>query len=145
MGSGVRRFTQLRAWQACDAYKKAVYRVCSATTIATDHRFRQQLEESASGPSAHVAEGFGRFSPRDFARYLAIARASLIESQNHLLDAVDRQHITETQRVELHALSDVAVQEVTALMRYLRSPEAVRNARTVRERVTPPPDRCDEP
>jgi hypothetical protein len=28
MSHGVRRFTQLRAWQACVAYKKAVYALC---------------------------------------------------------------------------------------------------------------------
>jgi hypothetical protein len=28
MTQGAKRFTELRAWQACDVYKKAVYRLC---------------------------------------------------------------------------------------------------------------------
>jgi four helix bundle protein len=134
MGHGVQRFTDLRAWQTCDAYKKAVYRVCRTTAIANDRKLREQLEKSVAGPPAHVAEGFGRFNPGEFARYTVIARASLMESQNHLLDAVDKDYISEESRAELDALAVIALQEVTGLMEYLLSPEALRNARLVRER-----------
>jgi hypothetical protein len=81
-----------------------------------------------------VAEGFGRFSPLDFARFVVMARASLIESQNHLLDFVDRGYITDEQREALNHLAEVALQEVTGLVEYLQSPEAARNARAARER-----------
>jgi hypothetical protein len=57
-----------------------------------------------------------------------------MESQNHLIDAVDKHYITEETRVELNALAEVAIQEVTGLMEYLQSPEALRNARRARER-----------
>src|SRR6187397_2328852 len=36
MGRGVRRYTDLRAWQACDLYKKAVYRLCSSGPLSRD-------------------------------------------------------------------------------------------------------------
>lgn len=97
MGHGVQRFTDLRAWQTCDAYKKAVYRVCRTTAIANDRKLREQLE-------------------------------------HHLLDAVDKDYISEESRAELDALAVIALQEVTGLMEYLLSPEALRNARLVRER-----------
>jgi hypothetical protein len=86
-----------------------------------------------AGPPAHLAEGFGRFSPPDFAGYTVMARSSLLESQNHLIDAVDRQYITNERQRELDALADAALQEVTGLMEYLQSPEALRNARRARE------------
>ena len=133
-GVGVHRFTELRAWQACDVYKKAVYRLCCTGGLSTDLTRRTQLERSAAGAPAHVAEGFGRFNPADFARFLVMARASLMESQNHLRDAVDKAYITEDIRVEHDALAEGALQEVTGLMEYLQSPEALRNARRARER-----------
>jgi hypothetical protein len=37
-------------------------------------------------------------------------------------------------RLELEALAEAALQEVTGLMEYLQSPEALRNARQARER-----------
>jgi four helix bundle protein len=93
-----------------------------------------QLERAASGAPAHVAEGFGRFNPADFARFLVLARSSLMESQNHLLDAVDKGYITEETCLGHNSLAEAALQEVTGLTEYLQSPEALRNARRARER-----------
>jgi four helix bundle protein len=134
MARGVKRFTDLRAWQACDLYKKAIYLLCDSDQIARDFGRRKQLEESASRPTAHIAEGFGRFNPPDFARFCVIARSSLMESQNHLRDFVDKKYITEEQRRKLDKLAETALEEVTGLMEYLQSPEALRNARRARER-----------
>jgi four helix bundle protein len=134
MARGVKRFTDLRAWQACDLYKKAIYLLCDSDQIARDFGRRKQLEESASRPTAHIAEGFGRFNPPDFARFCVIARSSLMESQNHLHDFVDKKYITEERRLELDKLAEAALEEVTGLMEYLQSPEALRNARRARER-----------
>jgi four helix bundle protein len=130
----VRRFTELRAWQACNAYKKAVYRLCEAGPLSKDWNRRTQLEESVASPPACIAEGFGRFNPADFARFVVMARSSLMESQNHLCDLVDKGHITEETRLEHDALAEAALRESTGLMEYLQSPEALRNARRARER-----------
>jgi len=145
MTRGVKRFTDLRAWQACDVFKKAVYRLCENKPIAEDLGRRKQIEESSSGPTAHIAEGFGRFNPADFARFCTIARSSLMESQNHLLDFVDKRYITEDVRLALNQLAETALEEVTGLMEYLQSPEALRNARRARERrIASRPERRSE-
>ena len=131
---GVRRFTDLRAWQACDVYKNAVYRLCNQPPLANDWSRRKQLEDSVRGPGAHVAEGFGRFNPPDNARFVVMARASLMESQHHLSDLVDKGYLTEAERRTLNELAEVALQETTGWLEYLQSPEALRNARRARER-----------
>ena len=131
---GVRRFTDLRAWQACDLYKKAVYALCANGPLARDFELRDQIKDSVAGPPSHIAEGFGRFDPPDFARFARMASSSLMESQNHLRDAVDRKHITEEARLTLEPLAQVAIEEVTGLITYLQSPQALLNARRVRER-----------
>ena len=128
---GIHRFTDLRAWQACYAYKNAVYKL---TAVCTNRSWRDQMEDAVSSPPGHIAEGFGRFNPADFNRFLVIARSSLMESQNHLRDAVDRGYITEEVRVKHDLLAETALGEVTGLMEYLQSPEALRNARRARER-----------
>jgi hypothetical protein len=45
MTRGVKRFMDLRAWQACDVFKKAVYRLCENKPIADDFGRRKQIEE----------------------------------------------------------------------------------------------------
>lgn len=67
---------------AASAYKRAVYKLVLGSPLVSDWDRRRQLERSVVGPPAHVAEGFGRFSPPDFANYCVMARASLFESQN---------------------------------------------------------------
>ena len=131
---GARRFTDLRAWLACDTYKKAIYRLIDAGVYGKDWKRRGQIEESVSGPPDHIAEGFGRFNPADFARFTVMARSSLMESQSQLRDAVDKRYITEETRLQLDGLAEAALEEVTGLMEYLQSPEALRNARRARER-----------
>jgi four helix bundle protein len=135
----------LRAWQACCAYKKAVYVTCAHGPLAQDWARRRQIEAYVAGPPAHLAEGFGRFSAGEFARYAAIARASLIESQNHLRDAVDRGHLAEVARLELDVLAEAALREVTGLMSYLQSAEASEKSRRARERNLARRQRRDEP
>ena len=132
--TGLNRFTQFRAWQACVTYKNAVYAICDMAPLATNFKKRRQLEDSVAGPPGHIAEGYGRFNPPDFANFVVFARASLMESQNHLLDLVDARHITEAKQQELDALAQEALREVTGLLEYLQSPEALRNARRARER-----------
>jgi hypothetical protein len=57
-----------------------------------------------------------------------------MESQNHLIDGVDGGYLTEAIRAERNAMAETALEEVTGLMEYLWSPEALKNARKARER-----------
>ena len=126
MGQAVRKYTELRAWQRCNEYKQAVYQVCAEGPLSRDWVRRRQLEESVAGPPAHLAEGFGRFNPAEFARFAVIARSSLMESQNHLRDAVDKRYLTEVARLELDALAEIALREVTGLMETCSPPKLYR-------------------
>ena len=75
------------------------------------------LEQNLNrGPCAHIAEGFGHFNPPDNARFVVIARASLMESQNHLGDLVDRGYISEAERVAVNELAVIALQETTGVL-----------------------------
>ena len=129
MGQAVRRFTELRAWQTCNHYKQVVYRVCAEGPLSRDWEKRRQLEESVAEPPDHLAEGFRRANPGEFGRFSLLARSSLIESQNHLQDAVDHRYITEEQRGELDAMAEAALREVAGLLDYLESAQAPQSAR----------------
>ena len=134
MARAVRRFTQLPAWQACNTYKQAVYRLCAEGPLSRDWDRRGQLEESVAGPPAHIAEGFGRFNPTEFARFTIIARSSLMESRRHLGEAVEKQYISDAKRLEVDALAEEALREVTGLIEDLQSAEARQSARRGRGR-----------
>jgi len=130
----VRTFRDLRAWQAARQFKVAVYRLTDAGSLSKDDRLRSQIREAAASAASHISEGFGRFDPADFARFVKMARASLIECQNHLDDAVDRGHITEADRKEHDDMAQDALKEIGGLLDYLQSPEAKRNAERLRQK-----------
>lgn len=129
---GVKTFRDLRAWQSARTFKLAVYRLTETGALSRGFRLRDQLRESAASAVSQIVEGFGRFSPADFARFLAMAKASLMESQNHLEDAVDRGYISNDCRLEHDALAQAALRDVTALLEYLQSPKALANAARAR-------------
>ena len=64
-----------------------------------------------------------------------MARASLMESQKHLRTAMKKHHISEEILQEHNELAEAALREVTGLITYLQSAEALTKARAIRERA----------
>lgn len=84
---GVRRFEDLVCWQLAQELSREVFAATASGPAATDFRFRDQIRDSAASAARNIAEGFGRFSPADFARFLRYAKGSLAETRHHLLTA----------------------------------------------------------
>lgn len=62
-----------------------------------------QMQRSAVSVAANIAEGYGRYYRKDFARFLRIARGSLFELETHLaisekLGFVDQSKFNELDR-----------------------------------------------
>jgi four helix bundle protein len=128
-----RTLEDLRAWRAAREFKVAIYRLIETTTIARDERLSTQLREAAASAVSQISEGYGRFDPLDFARFVKMARASLMECRNHLVDAVDRRHISEEVRKEHAEHAQAALMEIGGLLDYLQSSEAKQNAERIRQ------------
>ena len=79
----------------------------------------RQLHDAARGPARNIAEGFGRFRPRDFSRFLTIASASLNETENHLEDGVDLGYWTRDELQEVLTLCRRTGSAIGGLQRYL--------------------------
>ena len=128
-----RHYWELTAWQAVVAFKKGIYDLIEREPLATDLKLREQLRESVASAQSHIAEGFGRFDPLDNARFVKMARASMLECHNHLGDAVDRKRITEDTRRDHLLRWEVAMKEIGGWLDYLQSPEAKQNADRIRQ------------
>ena len=118
--AGVRHFSELDCWKLCEEHKRAVYQVCRDPRVRADRKFHDQWRDAAASPSRNIAEGFGRRSHLEFARYLDIARASLFECQQHGQDAVDREYLNPADLLQLLHLAQRASGAIAALQRYLR-------------------------
>jgi four helix bundle protein len=102
---------------------------CKADKVQRDVDFVRQIRNAAASAPRNIAEGFGRYQPREFGQYLRVANGSLLEASNHLQDGVDRGYFTPEQIEPLLVLARRASAATTALARYLRTARAP-NART---------------
>jgi four helix bundle protein len=75
---GVWKFEDLVAWQLAVQLQQLADKYCDKPAVKRDFKFRNQLSDSAASAPRNIAEGFGRFNPADFARFLGIAKASLV-------------------------------------------------------------------
>jgi four helix bundle protein len=112
----VRDFRELVCWQLSYELKCEVVAFTSTGPASKDFKYRDQIRDSSSWAPSNIAEGFGRFRPGDFARFLEIARASLDETRNHLIDGRDRGYLANPLYSRLQNLTRAARKSTTNLM-----------------------------
>jgi four helix bundle protein len=113
----VRKFQDLIAWQLTYELKCEAFEFTAKGGASKDFNYRDQIRESSASVHSNISEGFGRFRPRDFARFLEYARASLMETQNHLIDGRDRGYLDVALYSRLANLARSALKTTTNLMR----------------------------
>jgi len=130
---GARSHEELIVWQLAYQLKLGVYELIRISRIRSDRDLHDQLRNSARAAPRLIAEGFGRYLPGDFARYLRTANGELKETFDSLRDAVDSGYVTQDQIVPLQRLSRRASKAASSLIAYLRTAkppnESVRNPR----------------
>ena len=122
MRSGVtaaRTHEDLVAWQLAVALRDQVFAITAHPDVRRYGGFCDQIQRSCSSAPANIAEGFRRYKPRDFARYLRIALGSLGETQNHLQHAKTQRYISEEEFSSLWKLSSRAIGACSRLRTYL--------------------------
>ena len=73
-------FKELTVWQKAIDFTNAVIDVSENLNTNTKHyRLIEQLESAAASVPQNIAEGKGRFSTKEFIRFLYIASGSLYE------------------------------------------------------------------
>ena len=114
---GVKRFEELISWQLAVQLCDCVFEMTAAGPAAGDLDFRHQIRAAAASAPALIAEGFARWTPGEFARYLRMARGELAEVQNHLHFA-GRHHYCDPDTLEkVETLARRTQAATTALLR----------------------------
>ena len=84
-----------------------------------------------------MAEGFGRYYPGEFARYLRLANGELTETVESLDDGVDRKHFTNEQIIPIERLAKRSSKAASRLAEYLDNSDPP-NGPSPRRRRRPP-------
>jgi four helix bundle protein len=121
-------FTELVAWQLAVKLEDFVVNMTRRPALTRDRVFCAQANDAAESAPRNIAEGFGRFAPKEFAQYMRIAIGSELETRNQILEAARKGAITPAERDEGVLLTRRAVTAALRLRRYLRSSRARANA-----------------
>jgi four helix bundle protein len=84
-----RSFRDLRVWQKAHEFVLAVYRYSESFPEREKYGLAHQLRRAAVSIPANIAEGFGKRSPADKARFLNMAEGSVEECRYYLILSQD--------------------------------------------------------
>jgi four helix bundle protein len=118
---GVSDHRELNAWKLADEVRRRVWRLTARPEFEEDPWLRRQLRQSAHSTCANIAEGFARYRPAEFARFLGIAKGSLTEVIEHLEAPVSDSTAYQRDAAEIVAIARRATGALIRLMLYLQS------------------------
>jgi len=102
-------------------HRVSVRVVLDNTLAVKDFKFRDQIRDSSSSSTRNMAEGFGRYSPRDFAKFLRIARGSLMETHNSAGAGLKKGYFNAADTDRMQRLAARSSTATTRLIAYLDS------------------------
>jgi four helix bundle protein len=116
----MQRFYDLEAWKVARDLKISVSTL--AKKFPADERFSliSQIIRSSRSVTANIAEGYGRNNYKETIHFCRMARGSLEETLNHLIDAFDEKYITENE-LKIHKVTvDKSLKILNGYIGYLR-------------------------
>jgi four helix bundle protein len=119
---GVRRFQDLVCWQLSLQLHERIVALTAKPAVKKDRKFCEQILASSSGAAPNIAEGFIRYTPADFRRFLRYALASLAETQTHLEQGFHRGHVTADELDQAQRLARRATAATARLRRSIPGP-----------------------
>jgi four helix bundle protein len=125
--SKINRFEDLKCWQAARKLVMEIYRVTETGKLLRDFDTKSQIKRAALSSMSNIAEGFGKFSNKEFIRYLDIAQSSILEVKSILYVLHDMNYLVAEKIAQLHMLTDDARALTLGLIKYLRKSEATTN------------------
>ena len=108
---------ELVVWQLASELSDLCDALARAPRAAANRKFCEQLRESSDSVPANVAEGFGRYVPKQNAQFVRVAKGSLLEARSWLLKGKRRRYWPDSDYEHAWRLS---CRTLKALLRYLK-------------------------
>jgi len=118
--SKINRFEDLRCWQAARSLVKEVFLACEERKLAKDFKTKAQIKKAAFGSMNNIAESFGRFSRKDFIRFLDISQSSTLEVQSMLYVLKDLSYVGMEKIEAMRQKAEQTKNLTLAFIKYLR-------------------------
>jgi four helix bundle protein len=109
-------FKQLKVWQEARDLAVDIYKIAGEGKLSRDFALKDQILRSGVSISSNIAEGCDRATPREFSRFLDIARGSTAELRTQIDIATAIGHID---KKTFEALDD-RCQKISAMITNLK-------------------------
>lgn len=115
-------FTKMPVWQSALRLLKQIYSVTKA--YPTDERFGliSDMRRAANSIAHNIAEGFGRFEPKDKSRFYKISRGSVYELMSQILVSSELTYLPSELKTNLLKYCRQIIKELNAIIRTVEDP-----------------------
>jgi four helix bundle protein len=91
----ITKFEDLEIWKLAREQAKAIHELTRTNGFAKDFDLKNQINASAGSVMDNIAEGFERFTNKEFSQFLVISKGSNGELRSQLYRAFDKNYISE--------------------------------------------------
>lgn len=116
----VKRFEELKCWKEARVLVREVYASTKKPKFRKYFGLRDQIQRASVSAMTNIAEGFGRYSSKEFIRFLDYTQSSCEEVKSLLYVAYDQNHIEEAKLKQLYRKASDVRNLSLALITYLR-------------------------
>jgi four helix bundle protein len=113
-------FTELEVWKKARILKNEIFELIILFPAEEKYRLSDQVIRSSRGINSVISEGHGRYTYKDQLHFCVIARGSLSETYNHLIDALDANYINVDQLKYYKLKIDEVEKLLNGYISYLR-------------------------
>ncbi len=119
--SVIKSFEELPMWKDARKFTNKIYNLTKKFPSKEVYGLNSQITRSAVSIMSNIAEGFDRFSSREFIRFLVIARGSISEVQNDLYIALDLKYISKNEFQSAYDDAKNIGKQINGFIKYLRN------------------------
>lgn len=116
----MRNFRELQVWQDARKLVKEIYLITKVLPDTEKYGLISQIQRCSVSITANIAEGCGKYSNKDFVRFLQISLGSTYELENHLILCEDLGFILSKQISPLIKEVQLLQKRIASLIKYNR-------------------------
>jgi four helix bundle protein len=114
-------FRQLKVWEKSHRLALAVYKATKSFPKEELYGLTSQIRRASMSVPTNIAEGCGRNTDAEFARFLQIAMGSASETEYQLILAHDLEFLSQEVYEKLHTDVEEVKQMLASLLKTLRA------------------------
>lgn len=122
----MKNYKDLIVWQKAHTLVLSVYKATKGFPKEETYNLTSQLRRAGTSVPTNIAEGCGRYTQRDFARFLQNAQGSSQEVEYLLLLAYELGYLNETVYIDLNKKSTEVKAMLISLIKKVRKETIIR-------------------